>query len=164
MASGRTHDRLILWTAPLVGLTTGYVTGGGHWPWLVMGSYVFSGLMFSGDLDIPSRQWRRWGWLRFLWIPYQKICKHRSFWSHGLLVGTLGRLLYVSVILGIPLICGWAWQGWQGNPWPWWQWLGWDWNWGLGIIPWRIGSVLVGKNGAPNAGNLGRLNPIYNDR
>ncbi|MEN9227309.1 MAG: metal-binding protein [Gloeomargarita sp. GMQP_bins_120] len=125
MASGRTHDRLILWTAPLVGLTTGYVTGGGHWPWLVMGSYVFSGLMFSGDLDIPSRQWRRWGWLRFLWIPYQKICKHRSFWSHGLLVGTLGRLLYVSVILGIPLICGWAWQGWQGKPWPWWQWL-WD--------------------------------------
>ncbi|MCS7030471.1 MAG: metal-binding protein [Gloeomargarita sp. SKYG116] len=123
MADGATHDRLTLWTAPVVGLATWQLTGGGHWPWVVTSSYVFSGLMFSGDLDIRSRQWRRWGWLRFLWIPYQKLCKHRSFWSHGPLVGTLGRLFYLGLVLGMVLALAWGWSWWQGKPWPLLFWL-----------------------------------------
>ncbi|MEN9213972.1 MAG: metal-binding protein [Gloeomargarita sp. DG02_4_bins_56] len=123
MASGAVHDRLILWTAPLVAGITWQVTGGGHLPWLVMGSYVFSGLMFSGDLDIRSRQWQRWGWLRGLWIPYQKCCKHRSVWSHGPIVGTLGRLIYLGLGLGIILGVGLGISIWRGEPWPLGSWL-----------------------------------------
>jgi len=118
MASGAVHDRLILWTAPVVSGISWLVTGGGHLPLLVTGSYVFSGLMFSGDLDIPSRQWHRWGLCKFFWIPYQKCCKHRSFWSHGPIVGTLGRLIYLGLGLAIPLGLGFGISIWRGEPRP----------------------------------------------
>ena len=123
VARGAVHDRLILWTAPVVAGVSWQVTGGGHLPLLVTGSYVFSGLMFSGDLDIPSRQWRRWGPCRFVWIPYQKCLKHRSFWSHGPIVGTLGRLVYLGLGVAMLLGVGWAVSlGW-GQPWPLLEWM-----------------------------------------
>lgn len=123
MASGAVHDRLILWTAPVVAGFTWWLTGGGHLPLLVTGSYVFSGLMFSGDLDIPSRQWQRWGPCKVFWIPYQKWCKHRSFWSHGPIVGTLGRLIYVGLGLGMLVGVGVGVSVWRGDPWPLGVWL-----------------------------------------
>jgi len=106
VASGKTHDAVTLWTLPLV-------TGGVWWwagaaPALVVGGcYLFSGLMFSGDLDIHSNQYRRWGWLRWLWLPYRRWFAHRSMWSHGFLVGTVVRLVYLGswgVLLGTAML------------------------------------------------------------
>lgn len=54
--------------------------------------------MFSGDLDIKSREFKRWGYLKFIWIPYQKLFEHRSVFTHGFIFGPIIRILYVSII------------------------------------------------------------------
>jgi uncharacterized metal-binding protein len=64
--------------------------------------------MFGPDLDINSRQFQRWGWFKWLWRPYQTSLNHRSFLSHGPIIGTALRLLYLltwlAVLLGLSLI------------------------------------------------------------
>ena len=63
------------------------------------GTILFSGLMLSPDLDLDSSIYRRWGPLRFLWWPYQKVMPHRSIFSHSFVVGPLIRLLYFFVLV-----------------------------------------------------------------
>ncbi len=103
MPSGRTHDRITFWSVPLiVGLAYG-LSRSGQLTLLVTGGFLFSGLMFGPDLDIYSVQYKRWGWLRWIWIPYRSLISHRSALSHGFLIGTLLRLVYLSLIAGIVL-------------------------------------------------------------
>ncbi len=64
---------------------------------LVSGSFLFGGLMFGPDLDIYSCQYQRWGWFKPIWLPYQKSLRHRSFLSHGPLIGTALRILYLAI-------------------------------------------------------------------
>lgn len=66
---------------------------------LVVGAYLFSGLLLSNDLDTYSRPYRRWGPLRVLWYPYQRLVGHRSILSHGVLVGPLLRVLYLYAMI-----------------------------------------------------------------
>ncbi len=108
MPSGRTHDRITLWSLPVVaGLTFGQ-TNSSRLTLLIAGSFLFSGLMFGPDLDIQkSYHIQRWGWLGWLWLPYQKSLHHRSFLSHGPLIGTAVRIIYLGmwmVLFGVPLI------------------------------------------------------------
>lgn len=121
MPSGRTHDRITLWGLPFVTALTFARTQSGNVTLILAGAYLFSGLMFGPDLDLYSRQYQRWGYLRWIWIPYQKALRHRSFFSHGLVVGTTLRIVYLSCwlsILGIFLLgiaqliwdVGWNWQ------------------------------------------------------
>jgi len=107
MTSGRTHDRITLWILPVVAVLTFHKTQSGILTLLVSGGFLFAGLMFGPDLDIYSRQYQRWGFLRWIWIPYQKSLRHRSFLSHGPIIGTVLRSLYLS--LWIMLL---AWLGW----------------------------------------------------
>lgn len=79
-------------------LTTAMVLGG---------SFAFSGLMFSGDLDLKSVQYKRWGWFRWIWIPYQKMVPHRSPLSHGPVLGLATRLIYLSLWLMILFFLFW---------------------------------------------------------
>jgi uncharacterized metal-binding protein len=67
----------------------------------VSGGFLFSGLIFGPDLDLYSFHYKRWGIFRGLWKPYQKAIKHRSIWSHGPIVGTVGRILYLGLWLGL---------------------------------------------------------------
>ncbi|WP_071515764.1 metal-binding protein [Geitlerinema sp. PCC 9228] len=99
MPSGRTHDRITLWSLPVLASITFVRTGSSSITLLVSGGFLFGGLMFGPDLDIRSRQYQRWGWGRWIWIPYQRSLRHRAFLSHGPIVGTLGRLLYFGVWL-----------------------------------------------------------------
>ena len=62
-------------------------------------SFLFGGLMFGPDLDTVSRQYSRWGLLRWLWFPYRSFFKHRSRFSHGLILGALLRVFYFAGIL-----------------------------------------------------------------
>jgi uncharacterized metal-binding protein len=100
MASGKAHDFSILCTSPVV-----LVAGGYYFGWelgIIAGSsYFLGGWLLSPDLDLKSRPWKRWGVLRVLWLPYQRI-PHRHWLSHGVLVGSVGRVLYTAVLL-IPL-------------------------------------------------------------
>lgn len=114
MPSGRTHDRITLWLLPPLAASAFIVSHSGEQTLLLAGGFLFSGLMFGPDLDIHSVQYRRWGFLRFIWHPYQATLKHRSWLSHGPIVGTFVRLLYLSGILilaGIPLLTllNWDW-------------------------------------------------------
>lgn len=120
MPSGRTHDRITLWGLPFVaGISYGQ-TQSSNLTLILSGAFLFSELMFGPDLDLNSVQYKRWGYLRWIWIPYQKTLRHRSLLSHGPILGTTLRLIYLAVWLGILGILvgivqlvwdvGWSWQ------------------------------------------------------
>jgi uncharacterized metal-binding protein len=71
---------------------------------LVAGGFMFGGFMFGPDLDIYSRQFQRWGFLRWIWLPYQKSLRHRSFLSHGPIIGTTLRVVYLTSFLAVVAI------------------------------------------------------------
>ena len=97
MPSGRTHDQITLMCLPWVGGLSLLVTFNPALALCLCCGFLFSGLMFGPDLDIYSKQYQRWGPLRFIWIPYQKTLSHRSWLSHGPVMGTALRLIYLAV-------------------------------------------------------------------
>lgn len=62
-------------------------------------AHLVSGLAFSCDLDVNSIEYKRWGPLRIIWWPYQKMVFHRSVLSHGLVIGPLFRLAYFCLVV-----------------------------------------------------------------
>ncbi len=98
MASGKNHDRAILFASPLVliagcyqfGLELGIIAGASHF---------LGGYWLSPDLDIKSRPFLRWSVLRFIWVPYQRLIPHRSPLSHAPVLGSLLRLVYLTAWL-----------------------------------------------------------------
>ncbi len=118
MASYKTHDRVTIYSAALLAPLSFWAASqyspmlGGHpltttpmgTTLLVVGAYLFSGLWLSNDLDIDSRIYRRWGPLRWLWYPYQKLVVHRSWLSHGFAIGPLGRMVYLYGMIELTLI------------------------------------------------------------
>ncbi|MBD2385367.1 metal-binding protein [Cylindrospermum sp. FACHB-282] len=106
MPSGRTHDRITLYALPVVAGVSFWQTRSGNITLLVAGGFLFGGLMFGPDLDIYSLQFQRWGFLRWIWLPYQKSLRHRSFLSHGPIIGTMLRVVYLGSILGILAVVG----------------------------------------------------------
>ncbi len=106
MPSGRTHDRVTLWSVPWITLGTLILTREGNLALIVASAFLFSGLLFSPDLDLRSRPFQRWGWFRFIWIPYQKMLSHRSTLSHGVIIGTIVRLIYLFTIVLLVAMLG----------------------------------------------------------
>ncbi|ELR98429.1 metal-binding protein [Gloeocapsa sp. PCC 73106] len=121
MPSGSTHDRITLWTVPWLVVLGWYLSKNGKLALLLTLGFLFSGLMFGPDLDIYSVQFKRWGKLRFLWLPYQKLIKHRSLLSHGPILGTMIRVIYLLTIITLVgiMTVGIAQLIW-----------GFEWNWG----------------------------------
>jgi uncharacterized metal-binding protein len=104
MPSGSTHDRITLWSLPVVTGLSVALTQSSTLTLIVSGGFLFGGLLLSPDLDLRSRPFKRWGWLRWIWIPYQKSMHHRSILSHGPLIGTTLRVLYLLswiILLGM---------------------------------------------------------------
>ncbi|QOV21164.1 metal-binding protein [Anabaenopsis elenkinii] len=99
MPSARTHDRITLYSLPLIAGVTLWQTRSSNLTLLVAGGFMFSGLMFGPDLDIYSRQFQRWGFFRCIWLPYQKNLRHRSMLSHGPIIGTTLRVIYLGCLL-----------------------------------------------------------------
>jgi uncharacterized metal-binding protein len=98
MASGKNHDCSILFTSPVVAIVVGSHS-------LELGivaasAHLLGGLYLSPDLDLKSIPFKRWGVLRVLWLPYQKLIPcHRHWLSHGVIVGSVVRLLYLAALL-----------------------------------------------------------------
>ena len=104
MPSGVTHDRITLWILPWVAGITYGLTRSGELSLILAGGVLFSGMMFGPDLDIDSIQYKRWGIFKPIWLPYRKFLSHRSIWSHGLIIGTCIRLLYLfSIVAAISI-------------------------------------------------------------
>ena len=106
MPSGRTHDLItfalapatfagaqIYWGRPLVSL-------------IATAAMIFAGLMFGPDLDLYSKQYRRWGPLRFIWYPYMVAFSHRSRLSHGIMLSTIVRILYFICVVALLMTLG----------------------------------------------------------
>jgi uncharacterized metal-binding protein len=99
MASGRSHDRAITVTTPIM-LAAAIASGHGEVGLIATASYYLAGMYLSPDLDLVSRPFKRWGFLRWLWLPYQRLIpRHRHWLSHGPVVGSLVRLLYLAAWL-----------------------------------------------------------------
>lgn len=106
MSSGRVHDKVTWYLLiPFFGLCWG-VIGDFFQSFICASSFLFSGLMFGPDLDTKSRQYKRWGIFRFIWIPYQKLGGHRSFLnqSHDSLFGPLIRFCYLLLVTTLLVI------------------------------------------------------------
>jgi uncharacterized metal-binding protein len=97
MASGKNHDRSIYFATPIIGIITGsYSLELGL---IAASSHLLGGLYLSPDLDLKSIPWKRWGLLKFIWLPYQKSIPHRHWLSHAPVIGSAVRLLYLGVLL-----------------------------------------------------------------
>src|SRR5882724_10864968 len=102
MPNYKTHDKAgIVSTIPvtIVALSAGFNVQ--STAILVVGIVVATYLL-SPDLDIHSRIYRRWGLLRWIWIPYQCI-PHRSWISHSGPISATLRLFYLCLWL-LPLL------------------------------------------------------------
>jgi len=104
MSSGQTHDKVTILLAPIIFGVFWYFIG-----WLaiiVTLAFLFAGFAFNGDLDINSQVYNRWFLLKWIWIPYQQF-GHRSFWTHGILIGTVIRVLWLAIpTISILTLCG----------------------------------------------------------
>ncbi len=94
MPSGHVHDAITILLAAPVAVGAYAVTHDLPTAVIVAVAFIFAGVMFGPDLDTKSKQYSRWGPLRLIWIPYRTIFRHRSRWSHGLIFGTLFRVIY----------------------------------------------------------------------
>jgi len=101
MPSGKTHDAITFFLVAPTFAATWKLTESLPLALIVTAAFLFGGLMFGPDLDTHSKQYTRWSIFCYLWYPYQAFFKHRSRWSHGLIFGTLLRVVYFMGALTI---------------------------------------------------------------
>lgn len=114
MPDARTHDLITLASGALLAppaylaLAASAPAQAAEHTLLLVGAHVLSGVMFSPDLDLDSSIDDRWGIFFWIWRPYTWLVPHRHFWSHGLVLPPLLRLLYFYVVVA-GLLIGAAW-------------------------------------------------------
>ncbi|NER38403.1 MAG: metal-binding protein [Oscillatoria sp. SIO1A7] len=116
MPSGRVHDKITIIGLPAIAIGACIVTRSPISVFLISGGYLFGGFMFGPDLDIHSVQFKRWGWLKFIWLPYQKSIRHRSLLSHGPVIGTVLRVVYLAAWISVTLVLASALQALTSKP------------------------------------------------
>ncbi len=100
MPSGKTHDKIaVLSIIPLYFGCLYFANFSTMQSAIFSGVAFFSQMMFGPDLDTKSSQYNRWGFLKWIWIPYKKFVSHRSSLSHGLILGPVFRCLYLMFFL-----------------------------------------------------------------
>jgi uncharacterized metal-binding protein len=108
---GRTHDAITV-VGALVAVPAWWFLTDEPRDWLtcgtLAGSILFSGLMLSPDLDLDSSIYQRWGPLKFLWWPYQKLVPHRSILSHSLLGALLRVVYFLALVWGLSHLLSWG--------------------------------------------------------
>ena len=101
MPSGVVHDRITIQLLPWVVGITYCLTRSSELTLILSCGYLFSGMMFGPDLDIHSLQYKRWGIIKDIWLPYRRLFHHRSLFSHGFIIGTCIRLVYLFLIISV---------------------------------------------------------------
>lgn len=112
MPSGKTHDAITIILAAPVFAAAYSATADLSLSIAATFAFLFGGLMFGPDLDTISDQYSRWWIFRPLWLPYRSMFKHRSRWSHGLIVGTLFRVVYFLGVLTLAIYAAYVLKDW----------------------------------------------------
>jgi uncharacterized metal-binding protein len=95
MPNHKTHDTIgYISTLPIAGVSIYFGHSIQDTAILAIG-IVASTYYLSPDLDLYSRIYLRWGLLRWIWIPYQKLIHHRSWLSHSGPISATLRLMYL---------------------------------------------------------------------
>lgn len=97
MPSGKTHDTITLLLCGPIAILAFYLMSSWVHIAIAFFAFLFAGIAFNGDLDLNSKPYKRWGWFKFIWSPYQKLFNHRSIFTHGPVIGTIIRLLWILV-------------------------------------------------------------------
>jgi uncharacterized metal-binding protein len=119
MPSGRTHDAITFLLAVPSAMAAYAATRSVASAVVTAAAFIFGGLMFGPDLDTVSRQYSRWWILRYLWFPYRHFFKHRSRFSHGLILGALIRVVYfMGVLTAIAFAATYTWAAYSGGKLP----------------------------------------------
>lgn len=107
MPGSTTHDIVTTCLLPPVTCITWYTYG-----WQVGVTcglaFAFAGYMFNGDLDLLSTPYKRWGPFRGIIWPYLKVMPHRSLFSHGPLIGTAVRMIWLAIVVGLGSTLVWS--------------------------------------------------------
>ena len=98
----KSHDRIngLILSGIVAGLAYYHVSG-----WYVLAfavAYLIGTYLVTPDLDLDSRIYKRWGWLKIFWCPYKEVFKHRQC-SHHLIFGPLSLVIYITVLIFIPV-------------------------------------------------------------
>lgn len=101
MPKGKTHDQIAIISSGPLFFTYLYISSSLWISSVFIISFLFGSFMLSPDLDTRSKSYFRWGILRFIWLPYNIVFKHRSKLTHGLILSPLIRLIY---LMGIVII------------------------------------------------------------
>ena len=102
MASGREHEKSTqFWCLPFglimtifFDMKTGIIS---------CLSFFLGGHFLSPDLDTKSICLSRWGIFKPIWLPYRKLIAHRSILSHGLIIGSILRILYLVIFVFVAI-------------------------------------------------------------
>ncbi|MEM9770744.1 MAG: metal-binding protein, partial [Cyanobacteria bacterium P01_D01_bin.73] len=89
--------RITAWGVPMVAAAALGASRDPATTLALTGGFAAGGFFLSPDLDIHSVPYKRWGPFRWIWLPYRKMFRHRSPWTHGLVVGTTIRIVYLMV-------------------------------------------------------------------
>jgi uncharacterized metal-binding protein len=116
MPSGKTHDAITFLLVAPTFVASWRLTENIALASVVTVAMLIGGLMFGPDLDTHSKQYTRWGFFSFLWYPYKVFFSHRSRWSHGLLFGTVIRVVYfMGALTLVAFLILYATNTWQGG-------------------------------------------------
>lgn len=95
------HDKVSYFLIPIITITS-YLLLGPIPTLFITPSFAFASLLFNGDLDIHSTVYNRWLILKYIWYPYRYL-NHRSFLTHGPIIGTSLRLLWLAIFI-LPIL------------------------------------------------------------
>ncbi len=92
MALGKSHDSFNMSTGPIVYLFLSFYFPYQEFLLMIFLGHLIATFFINPDLDLCAR--KSLGPLKFYFIPYAKIFKHRGL-SHNFFLGTLSRYLYI---------------------------------------------------------------------
>lgn len=95
MPNYKTHDKLLLCALPVTSAAIYYITKDIHTSVQISLATWLANRYVSPDLDMDSIMNKRWGWFYFIWFPYNRVIKHRSWISHTYLISATIRFVYL---------------------------------------------------------------------
>jgi uncharacterized metal-binding protein len=111
--TGREHYIAGIATSILVGMASYLSHGNKSIAYTISVAGIISTTFLDPDLDMAenaliNRKYtpsvvKRWGFLKFIWLPYGYLFRHRSVFTHFPFLSDFIRLLYLFVVVFLPI-------------------------------------------------------------